>query len=105
MTQIIEDALQVGAIVMDDLTETDTEVLFSVDKLTKFAELQRAREWISVDDKLPDYGVEVIAMESDGNIYRLCRRDFSKFFWDSKGYYYSAVTHWTPLPPQTPKKA
>ncbi len=38
--------------------------------------LEHSNQWISVDDRLPDYGVDVIAMETDGRVYRLSRFDY-----------------------------
>lgn len=52
--------------------------------------------WINVDDKMPNNGDDVIALESDGRVYRLEFRENKegKFWLDASGYYYHNVTHW-----------
>jgi hypothetical protein len=62
-----------------------------------------ATEWISVKDRLPELGQYVIAMECDGEIYKLKMKEKSSFFWDVDEMYYTQVTHWMPLP-EPPKE-
>lgn len=58
-------------------------------------------EWISVDDKLPELGKEVLAYCA-GRFMEVARLDFKdgekRFLcmWDSTALY--RVTHWMPLP-------
>jgi hypothetical protein len=62
-------------------------------------EAQGESAWISVEDRLPDEGILVIAMETDGGIYKLKRKAISQYFWDDSDiYYYTQVTHWIPIP-------
>jgi hypothetical protein len=61
--------------------------------------LEHSNQWISVEDRLPDYGVDVIAMEADGRVYRLSRREHSQYFWDAYKYYYTKVIFWMPFTP------
>ena len=61
--------------------------------------LTHTPQWISVEDRLPDYGVDVIAMETDGRVYRLSRREHNQYFWDASKYYYTEVIFWMPFTP------
>lgn len=69
-------------------------------------------EWISVKDKLPPIGQEVIVYSpksnsGDGRVTALCRKiryeEATNFYWDndyggSNVYVQDAITHWMPLP-------
>lgn len=63
-------------------------------------------EWISVDDRSPDDGVEVMTKidDADGcrNESSLVRKGTLWFFPDMSMYVYYRPTHWKPLsdPPQ-----
>ncbi len=58
--------------------------------------------WISVEDRLPEEGVEVMAKidDSDGcrNEQSLTRQGTLWFFPDMSMYVYYTPTHWMPLP-------
>ena len=57
-------------------------------------------EWISVNDRLPDMLQDVIAMESDGEVYKLyisSSKGITAWI-DTQGFHYLCVTHWIPLP-------
>ena len=56
------------------------------------------QEWISVKDRLPDYGQEVVVY--GGNYLKSCVTTMR--FWDSSYVEWFGVTHWQPLP-QPPK--
>ena len=63
------------------------------------------QEWISVDDRLPEDGVRVLAAYDDGVVrIGICRGYFpavmSKKY--EKAFGFAEVTHWMPLP-ETPK--
>ena len=49
-------------------------------------------KWISVDDRLPKHGEEVLTI-TKGNWYRI-----TQFGSIGKGRFPSQVTHWMPLP-------
>ena len=63
--------------------------------------------WISVNDRLPDMLQDVIAMESDGEVYKLYTSSYyGEDVWvDSQGFHYLCVTHWMPLPPEPSTEA
>jgi len=64
-------------------------------------------EWISVKDKLPEIGSEVIVLKNDGNVTALARyiryEGAKEYFWDnfyggSNLCLQESITHWMPLP-------
>lgn len=61
-------------------------------------------EWISVDDRLPELYIDVLAFsvygEFDGApLKRIEKGSYGGMFWtDSHGYDIETVTHWMPLP-------
>ncbi len=64
-------------------------------------------EWINILDSLPEIHTFVIAMEHDGEIYKLKPINDANgwIVWhDTEGYSYLGVTHWLPLPPQPKDK-
>lgn len=67
------------------------------------------QKWISVKERLPKYGVPVLAADSrDGFVRELCLEKYAgdKVFWVSEGHWClntDEVTHWMPLP-EPPKE-
>lgn len=67
----------------------------------------RESEWISVKDRLPEYGLRVLAAHDDGVV----RIGISKGYFpavvtkrqDTKAFGFAEVTHWMPLP-EPPKE-
>ena len=65
----------------------------------------RVQEWISVDDRLPEDGVRVLAAHDDGVVrIGICRGYFPAVMSKKheKAFGFAEVTHWMPLP-QPPK--
>lgn len=74
-------------------------------------------EWISVKDKLPDFSVRVLCLDSKGKII-IAQLSEIKAIESSTGknilhewfenksydYYYDSITHWMPLP-EPPKNS
>ena len=63
------------------------------------------QEWISVDDRLPEDGVRVLAAHDDGVVrIGICRGCFPAVMSKKheKAFGFAEVTHWMPLP-QPPK--
>ena len=61
-------------------------------------------EWISVKDRLPETGVEVLAY-SDGDIYTVVHCIDGSWIASSTYYDLYHVTHWMPLPEPPDKLA
>lgn len=65
-----------------------------------------APEWIPVTERLPDFGVDVLANDDGGTVLILCRgsnpfdRDPEKWRWEAEEFSLepSEVTHWMPVP-------
>ena len=77
------------------------EFSFNSEQLEAFANIIRAEyQWISVNDRLPKDYQYVIALEDDGEIYKLMfvTNKEGNFWSDIQDYYYHNVTHWMPLP-------
>lgn len=59
-------------------------------------------EWISVDERLPEYGLRVLAAYDDGVVrISYCKGYFPDVVTkrsDSKPFGLTEVTHWMPLP-------
>lgn len=69
-------------------------------------------EWISVKDRLPKIGVEVLIFDADSSndfhdVWSLARdEEYDDIGWNDKNgdwYYLDDVTHWMPLP-EPPQK-
>jgi hypothetical protein len=74
----------------------------NVNVFTKFAELQRAREWISVETELPKDGELIICFDDTGTFPATF---YQGEFINIEGEHEAWVcTHWMRLPPQPPKK-
>ena len=56
-------------------------------------------QWVSVEDRLPEYGERVLVMMFDD--YRQCANWFNNWVTDDKS---GQVTHWIPLPPPMESK-
>ena len=59
------------------------------------------QEWISVNDRLPEDGVRVLAAHDDGVVrIGICRGYFPAVMSKKheKAFEYAEVTHWMPLP-------
>ena len=56
--------------------------------------------WISVEDRLPDVGKEVLIWSKDSG-REIAKRDFDfpERFVDCESCFVFDVTHWQPLPP------
>ncbi|PPC95200.1 MAG: hypothetical protein CTY33_00140 [Methylotenera sp.] len=104
MSKTIEQlAKEHGAIVLPTWTEMFLdagEIVFSnFDELEAFAkayaQTQGQSNWISVDVRLPDVGVQVLVFPSDALPIRYMKKDGDDVVW-----FFSAlpVTHWMPLP-------
>ena len=98
MDKLLEDA-KVAGFYVDSFKCIWAEDLPINDEIAKFAALQQP-QWTSVDDRLPEDNIDVIALESDGKLYRLHKStDKYCMLWkDKDNYYYHEVTHWMPLP-------
>ena len=59
---------------------------------------QTMSEWISVEDRLPEDGVEVLAYDTDHEIYALAERCLDSLRASDESTYYLRPTHWMPLP-------
>ena len=72
------------------------------------AELRaRVPQWISVDDRLPEFGVSVLARCFYNGKWRtlVChtsKENFGEWYTDEVCQWVK-VTHWMPLPPELPK--
>lgn len=78
-------------------------VFTNADKIRSMSD----EEWISVDDKLPEFGVSVLARCFYNGKWRTLVCHTSK---EHAGEWYTdevcqwvKVTHWMPLPPELPK--
>ena len=67
-------------------------------------------EWISIEDKLPEANMRVLAVNSDGDVF-LATYVEHKISPSARGYmtwasnmYNSKPTHWMPLPPPPTEK-
>jgi len=60
-------------------------------------------EWISVEVAEPELDVDVIAMDQDGDVYKLHLEDFDgrSYWFDRSGYQYAFVDYWIPIPPKS----
>lgn len=67
-------------------------------------------KWISVEDRLPEYGEEANVLTKDGRVTSLARfkryEEAETYYWDNnygQGNVHlpEAITHWQPLPPKT----
>lgn len=61
-------------------------------------------EWISVNDRLPDDGQEVVTYKN--GIYEIQKYEKRRNGWISRSYWFwtmATVTHWMPLP-EPPKE-
>jgi hypothetical protein len=96
-----DDALKLALQALDiyDYTGTAEESELVTKAIIACKEALAHSQWISVEDRLPDYGVDVIAMETDGRVYRLSRREHNQYFWDASKYYYTEVIFWMPFTP------
>ena len=80
-------------------------IYFDVDALTLAQHLLdhgvTVQEWISVDDRLPEDGVRVLAAHDDGVVrIGICRGCFPAVMSKKheKAFGFAEVTHWMPLP-------
>ena len=76
-------------------------------KAVEALEKQATQEWISVDDKLPEFGVSVLARCFYNGKWRtlVChtsKENFGEWYTDEVCQWVK-VTHWMPLPPELPK--
>ncbi len=61
-------------------------------------------EWISVEDRLPEIGVEVIVCDNYGDVYTDCLTKMNTAWAKHSRYIIDLhYTHWMPLP-KPPKK-
>lgn len=56
-------------------------------------------DWISVKNKLPPVGQQVLIFDSDGAAVAM----YNGKYWATDGFICSVVTHWMPLPPPPTK--
>lgn len=67
--------------------------------------IEPKKEWISVEDRLPEIGEEVLVVDVDVSdvivrVYSL-NHDTKGYYWDDEGGWWNdfeCVTHWMPLP-------
>ena len=61
----------------------------------EIARLREERRWISVEERLPEIGVGVLAIDDDG----IAVHWWDRHRWCSKKACHTCPTHWMPLPP------
>ena len=61
----------------------------------EIARLREERRWISVEERLPEIGVGVLAIDDDG----IAVHWWDRHRWCSKKACHTCPTHWQPLPP------
>ena len=61
----------------------------------EIARLREERRWISVEERLPEIGVGVLAIDDDG----IAVHWWDRHRWCSKKACCTCPTHWHPLPP------
>ena len=70
-------------------------------------EVKQLREWISVEERLPEDNVKVLILSSDGESMLICYRNakMKEYIWWDTMFSQSIenVTHWKPLPPPPSK--
>ena len=81
---------------------SDFWILEGLDKAINI--VKEHSEYLSVDDKLPDEGVKVLAWHSRKEKFFIATYDRDLKIWLNDGKPYSSeflysITHWTPLPP------
>ena len=86
---------------------TDGERKAAEHDVIKGAEFILCRQWISIDEALPDCRINVIGRCRDGRIYVMRRCDYGPFYnWDVPtdippnylALHSKDVTHWMPIP-------
>jgi hypothetical protein len=65
------------------------------DSLSEIARLREERRWVSVEERLPEIGVGVLAIDDDG----IAVHWWDRHRWCSKKACHTCPTHWMPLPP------
>jgi len=114
------EALRQIVEIVQDHTISVMETYSRIDKVATEA-LQSESEWISVEDRLPEYGKYVLVvgtnrMQYDIKRHHVCEmndledgiefKENGQFYWlTESGRRIDKVTHWMPLPqaPKTPK--
>ncbi len=61
----------------------------------EIARLREERRWVSVEERLPEIGVGVLAIDDDG----IAVHWWDRHRWCSKKACHTCPTHWQPLPP------
>ena len=76
-------------------------------KAVEALEKQATQEWISVDDRLPEFGVSVLAIclyhgKLKTLVCHTSKENFGEWYTDEVCQWVK-VTHWMPLPPELQK--
>ena len=98
MTRLIDaDAL------LEAMRKEDVLKVYECIQLVNNALTVQREGWISVKNRFPKDYQYVIALEDDGEIYKLMftTNQEGNFWRDIHDYYYHNVTHWMPLPTTT----
>jgi hypothetical protein len=89
----IEELRRLAGNVAEHMSDDRAEMIdLACDEI---AQLREERRWISVEERLPEIGVGVLAIDDDG----IAVHWWDRHRWCSKKACYTCPTHWQPLPP------
>ncbi len=93
---------------MENCADMNADTLEFNERITKGLELLERQQWISIEDKMPDYDGDYLCSIKNpqpcGNIWKYCKVvncSMNKWIIEDDG---ETVTHWMPLP-ELPKES